>query len=436
MFQRYRSISLITRILIGIVIGTILGLTVPSVTAINLMGDLFVGALKAIAPLLVFMLILSAVSKYESGAKNHFGSVVFMYIAATLVAALAAVGASYMFKIHLLLPEAAKVAGGAPQDLAKVVSDLLVTAVSNPVAALVDANYLTILFWGLIIGFGLRHAKAGTKQVIQDFSGTIEKAAQFIIEFAPFGIIGLLHNSIATTGFAGIARYGQLVLLLVGTMVFTYLVVYSLMVWVMTRQNPFPLIFWTLKVSGIPAFFTRSSAVNIPVNLQACADLGLNEKSYAVSIALGGTANSGGAAITVSIMTLAAANTLGIHVSFPLALLLCVLSAVAATGSSGIAGGSLLLIPMAASLFGISNDIAMQVVAIGFIIGVIQDSVETAVNSASDLLFTATAEYHDLMKEGKPVDIKAAVARANQKRAVADADDADQPIAPIVASEN
>jgi serine/threonine transporter len=416
MFQRYRSVSFIVRIFIGIIIGVILGLTLPQVTAINLLGDLFVGALKAIAPLLVFMLILAAVSKYDSKSKNHFGSVVTMYISATLVAALAAVGASYIFKIHLILPQATMAASKAPQDLGKVITNLLTTAVSNPVGALVNANYLTILFWGLIIGFGLRHAKTGTKQVIADFSTTIEKTAQFIIEFAPFGIIGLLHNSIATTGFAGIARYGQLVLLLIGTMAFTYLVVYAFMTWVMTHQNPFPLIFWTLKVSGIPAFFTRSSAVNIPVNMQACADLGLNEKSYAVSIALGGTANSGGAAITVSIMTLAAANTLGIHVSFPLALLLCILSAVSATGSSGIAGGSLLLIPMAASLFGINNDIAMQVVAIGFIIGVIQDSVETAVNSASDLLFTAVAEYHDLAKEGKPVDIALAVKNADAKR--------------------
>lgn len=420
MFQRYRNIPLIKRILIAIVIGVILGVTLPSVTAINIMGDLFVGALKAIAPLLVFMLILSAISKYDSGAKNHFSSVVMMYIAATLSAALAAVGASYLFKVHLLFPNAAKVASSAPQDLGKVITNLLTTAVSNPIGALVNANYLTILFWGLVIGFGLRNAKAGTKQVISDFSHTIEMTAQFIIEFAPFGIIGLLHHSIATTGFAGIARYGQLVLLLVGTMVFTYLVIYSFMVWLMTHQNPFPLVFWTLKVSGIPAFFTRSSAVNIPVNMQACEDLGLNEKSYAVSIALGGTANSGGAAITVSIMTLAAANTLGIHVSFPLALLLCILSAVSATGSSGIAGGSLLLIPMAASLFGISNDIAMQVVAIGFIIGVIQDSVETAVNSASDLLFTATAEYHDLMKEGHPVNIREAIHHANAKRNHAD----------------
>lgn len=423
MFKKYKSISLIVRIMIGIVIGAILGLTVPSWSAINILGDLFVGALKAIAPLLVFMLILSAISQYKSGSKNHFGSVVMLYIVATLSAALAAVAASYLVKIHLLLPQATESAAAAPKELGSVISNLLTGAVGNPVQALVQANYLTILFWGLIIGFGLRHANQGTKTVIADFAGTIERTAQFIIEFAPFGIVGLLHNSIATTGFSGIARYGQLVLLLVATMAFTYLVIYSLMVWLMTHQNPFPLVFWTLKVSAIPAFFTRSSAVNIPVNLQACADLGLNEKSYAVSIALGGTANSGGAAITVSIMTLAAANTLGIHVSFPLALMLCILSAVSATGSAGIAGGSLLLIPMAASLFGISNDIAMQVVAIGFIIGVIQDSVETAVNSASDLLFTATAEYHDLMKAGHKVDIHQAVRNADAKRTAIETDD-------------
>lgn len=421
MFKRYTSISLIVRIIIGIAIGGILGVTVPTLTGIDLLGDLFVGALKAIAPLLVFMLILSAISQYKSGSKNHFGSVVMLYIVATVIAALAAVGASYLVKIHLILPHAASNAAAAPKGLGPVISNLLTDAVGNPIQALVQANYLTILFWGVIIGFGLRNAKEGTKQVIIDFSKTIQHTAQFIIEFAPFGIVGLLHKSIATTGFDGIARYGQLVLLLVATMAFTYLVIYSAMVAIMTRQNPFPLVFWTLKVSAIPALFTRSSAVNIPVNLQACADLGLNEKSYAVSIALGGTANSGGAAITVSIMTLAAANTLGIHVSFPLALILCILSAVSATGSAGIAGGSLLLIPMAASLFGISNDIAMQVVAIGFIIGVVQDSVETAVNSASDLLFTATAEYHDLMKAGQPVDISAAVRNANSKRLATDA---------------
>ncbi|WP_179394286.1 serine/threonine transporter SstT [Lacticaseibacillus absianus] len=415
MFAKYRSVSLIVRILIGLVVGSLLGVLLPTWSGIGILGSLFVGALKGIAPVMVFFLIMSAVSGYKQGGENHFGSVIVMYLTATLLSAFAAVGASWLFPVRLVLPEAAKVAGGAPQSLGKVISDLLTNAVGNPLAAIVDANYLSILFWALMIGFALRLTSTQTRRVITEVSGAITNVAQLVIECAPFGIAGLIYTTISESGFAGVAKYGQLVLVLVGTMAFVYLVVYPAMVWVMTRQNPYPLTLWTLKVSGIPAFFTRSSAVNIPINLKASEDLGLNKESYSVSIPLGGSANSGGAAITVSVMTLAACATLGIHVSFPLALILCVLTALAATGASGIAGGSLLIIPMAASLFGISNDIAMQVVGIGFIIGVIQDSVETAVNSASDLLFTATAEYHDALKKGQPVDIKAAVARAEGK---------------------
>ena len=412
MYARMRSISLIGRIIMGLIVGTILGVLVPSWSFIGILGQLFVGALKGIAPLLVFFLIMNAISKYEGGSDTHFGSVILLYISGTFLSAVAAVCASFIFRIHLVFPQAVKVSNSAPKDLGSVLNDLLVNAVSNPLQAITQGNYLSILFWALVLGFALRHAHAGTKQVLTDFTNAIGKAAAFVIEFAPLGIVGLLFDTISKTGFAGVARYGQLVLLLVGTMAFVYLVVYAAMVALMTHQNPFPLVLWTLKESGIPAFFTRSGAVNIPINLGACKKLGLNEKSYAVSIPLGGSANSGGAAITISIMTLATCFTLGIHVSFPLALLLCFLTALASTGVSGIAGGSLLIIPMAASLFGISNDIAMQVVGIGFIIGVIQDSVETAVNSASDLLFTATGEYHDLMKAGTPVDIAAAVRKA------------------------
>ncbi|WP_262316545.1 serine/threonine transporter SstT [Lacticaseibacillus parakribbianus] len=415
MFAKYRQVSLIVRILIGLAVGSLLAVLLPQATAIGLLGQLFVGALKGVAPVMVFFLIMSAVSGYQSGKENHFGSVIVMYLSATLLSAFAAVGASWLMPVRLVLPKAAKVAGGAPQSLAKVLEDLLTNAVANPLAAVVNADYLAILFWALMIGFALRLASKETRKVISELSGALTQVAQLIIEFAPFGIAGLIYTTIRETGFAGVAKYGQLVALLVGTMAFVYLVVYPAMVWAMTRQNPYPLTFWTLRVSGIPAFFTRSSAVNIPINLKACEALGLNKASYAVSIPLGGSANSGGAAITVSVMTLAACATLGIHVSFPLALILCVLTALAATGASGIAGGSLLIIPMAASLFGIDNDIAMQVVGIGFIIGVIQDSVETAVNSASDLLFTATAEYHDALKSGHPVDIKAAVAQAAGK---------------------
>ncbi|WP_125711428.1 serine/threonine transporter SstT [Lacticaseibacillus porcinae] len=417
MFAKYRSVSLILRIIIGLVIGAALAIIFPKAAFIGVMGQLFVGALKGIAPVMVFFLILSAISAFREGGENHFGSVIKLYLSATLLSAFAAVAASWLFPLKLNLPKSVKVAASAPKSLGKVIEDLLVNAVGNPLDAIVNANYLSILFWALLIGFMLRLASKQTRQTITEISDAIIKVAQLVIEFAPFGICGLIYTSISETGFASVAKYGQLVLLLVGTMAAVYLILYPLMVFVMTGQNPYPLTLWTLKVSGIPAFFTRSSAVNIPINLQACEDLGLNKESYAVSITLGGSANSGGAAITVSVMTLAACATLGIHVSFFLAVILCILTALAATGASGIAGGSLLIIPMAASIFGISNDIAMQVVGVGFIIGVIQDSVETAVNSASDLLFAAAAEWHDVQKAtGKKVDIKAAVRNADHKQ--------------------
>ena len=417
MFAKYRSVSLILRIIIGLIIGVLLAVIFPKAAFIGVMGQLFVGALKGIAPVMVFFLILSAISAFHEGGENHFGSVIKLYLSATLLSAFAAVAASWLFPLKLNLPKSVHVAGGAPKSLGKVIENLLINAVGNPLDAIVNANYLSILFWALLIGFMLRLASKQTRQTITEISDAIIKVAQLVIEFAPFGICGLIYTSISQTGFASVAKYGQLVLLLVGTMAAVYLILYPLMVFVMTGQNPYPLTLWTLKVSGIPAFFTRSSAVNIPINLQACEDLGLNKESYAVSITLGGSANSGGAAITVSVMTLAACATLGIHVSFFLAVILCILTALAATGASGIAGGSLLIIPMAASIFGISNDIAMQVVGVGFIIGVIQDSVETAVNSASDLLFAAAAEWHDVQKQtGKKVDIKAAVRRANHKQ--------------------
>jgi serine/threonine transporter len=416
MYKRYKDVSLILKIVIGIVVGAVLGVLVPSWSFIDVLGKLFVGALKAIAPLLVFLLIMSAISKYRSGSKNHFGTVIVLYLSATSLSSVAAVVVSYLFPIKLVLPGAMKIAESAPKDLGTVVTGLLTNAVANPISALVEGNYLAILFWSLLIGSGLRLTSATTKKVVTELAETVSSVAQNVIQFAPFGIVGLLHESLSKTGVRGVMAYGQLLILLVATMVFVYLVVYPFMVWLLTRQNPYPLTFWTLKVSGIPAFFTRSGAVNIPINLKASEDLGLNKDSYAISIPLGGSANSGGAAITVSIMTLATANTMGVHVSIFLALLLCFLSAISATGVSGIAGGSLLLIPMAASLFGISNDIAMQVVGIGFIIGVVQDSVETAVNSASDLLFTATAEYADDRREGHPVNMRAAVKAAGKQK--------------------
>ncbi|MDV7718800.1 serine/threonine transporter SstT [Pediococcus ethanolidurans] len=414
MWKKFTSISLIGRILVGIIVGTILGVWVPKLTWITIIGDLFINSLKAIAPLLVFLLILSSMSKHEKGSKTHMRSIVVLYLAATFVAAVVAVGASYLFPVDILLPKVSTAATSAPKGIASILKNVLNNAVENPIKALVEGQYLAILVWASLIGVGLRAAGKQTKQVVNELSTAVTGVVQLIIQLAPFGIVGLVFTSVSETGITGLAKYGQLILLVVGSMMFVALVVYPAMVWLATHQNPYPLSLFTLRESGIPAFFTRSSAVNIPINMELSRRLGLSEKTYAISIPLGASANSGGAAMTISIMTLATTHTLGMEVSFPLAFLLCLLSAISATGASGIAGGSLLLIPLACSLFGISNDIAMQVVGVGFIIGVIQDSVETAVNSASDLLFTATAEFADLRRAGKPVNISERVRQAKR----------------------
>ncbi|MFD1319121.1 serine/threonine transporter SstT [Loigolactobacillus zhaoyuanensis] len=417
MWERITRVSLIKRILIGIVIGAILGVTIPSWTWIEILGDLFVNSLKGIAPLLVFMLIMSSMSKHEKGAQTHMRSIVVLYLMATFIAALVAVGASYLFPVDIVLPKGTvSAAAQAPKGIASVITNLFNSAIENPVKALTQGNYLALLVWASLIGIGLRPFKA-TQKLVSDFSSAITNVVQFIIQLAPLGIVGLVFRSVAQTGLNGLARYGQLILLVVGTMSFVALIVYPAMVWLMTHQNPYPLTLFTLRESGIPAFFTRSSAVNIPINMDLSRRLGLSEKTYAISIPLGASANSGGAAMTISLMTLATAHTLGISVSFPMAFLLCLISAISATGASGIAGGSLLLIPLSCSLFGISNDIAMQVVGVGFIIGVIQDSVETAVNASSDILFTATAEFADLRRAGKPVNIAERVRHAKQTEA-------------------
>lgn len=413
MIEKYRSISLIKRILVGIIIGALLGLTLPSWSSISILGDLFIGALKSIAPLLVFSLITASLAKHQQGSKTHMKSVVMLYLLATFVAALVAVSACYLFPVELVLPDAAS-GQTAPDNLKDVVSGILTNAVMNPVDAVIKGEYLSILFWASLLGLALRRFSETTKKVVDDLASAISYIVQLIIELAPFGITGLVYKTVADIGLSGMADYGKLIALVVGTMLFVSFVVYPLMVFVLVKQNPFPLTFYTLKESGIPAFFTRSSAVNVPINMEAAKRLGLDETSYSISIPLGATANSGGAAMTVTIMTLSAAHTLGMQIPFTLAFLLSLLAAISATGASGIAGGSLLLIPLACSLFNISQDVAMQVVGIGFIIGVIQDSVETAVNSASDLLFTATAEYYDKLKAGEKIDINRQVARAKQ----------------------
>lgn len=407
--------SLIKKISIGVVLGTVLGLAAPTWTAIGILGNLFIGGLKAIAPLLVFLLIIDSLGKHQHGNKTHLKTVIVLYLLATFVAALAAVFASYLFPVALALPN--PVTGhDAPSNIQDILTGILMNAVMNPIEAVTTGNYLAILMWGCLLGISLRVCSETTKQFFSDVSGMVTHVVQLVIELAPVGITGLVFSSVAEIGLDGLVSYGRLILLVVGTMLFVSFIVYPLMIFLLIRQNPFPLTFWCMKESGIPAFFTRSSAVNIPINMALAKELGLDKESYAISIPLGATANSGGAAITISIMTLAAAQTLEIATPFFLAFLLCLLAAISSTGVSGIAGGSLLLIPLACSLFNISNDIAMQVVAIGFIIGVIQDSVETAVNSASDLLFTAAAEFYDLKREGVSVNITERVKNAKQLR--------------------
>ena len=364
LIQKWNSINLIKRIICGLIVGIILGLAIPQASVISILGDLFVGALRGIAPLLVFFLVMSSLCHMGKGQKTNMKFVVVLYLLGNILSALAA---------------------------AEVLKNLLMNIVSNPVDALVNANYIGILAWAIIFGIALKAASETTKTVIENISDATSTAVRWIISLAPFGIMGLIFTTISEQGLGVLLSYGRLICILVGTMLFVALVINPIITFICTRQNPYPLVLRCLKDSGITAFFTRSSAANIPVNMELCKDLGLDEDTYSISIPLGATINMGGAAITISIMALAAAHTLGISVDFPTALILCILAAASAAGASGVAGGSLLLIPMACSLFGIPNDVAMQVVGVGFIVGVIQDSCETALNSSTDVLYTACA---------------------------------------------
>lgn len=390
-WNKWTRISLVKRILVGLLIGAVLGVVVPGVTVLAVLGDLFVGALKALAPLLVFFIIMNSLSHHKKGGSTNMTAVIVLYLAGTFMAALCAVVASFLFPSTLTLTVGVEQA--APGGIGEVLKDLLMNAVSNPVASLVNANYIGVLTWGVIFGLALREASETTKEVLGSISDALSAAIKWVINCAPFGIMGLVFNTVSSTGLKAFADYVHVILVLVGCMLFVALIVNPIMVFLCTRQNPYPLVFKCLKVSGIMAFFTRSSAANIPVNMSLCEELGLDKEKYSVSIPLGATINMAGASITISVLTLAAANTLGVSVDFPTAFLLSFVSTLAACGASGVAGGSLLLIPMACSMFGISNDVAMQVVGIGFIIGVIQDSCETALNSSSDVLFTAAAEF-------------------------------------------
>lgn len=384
--------SLIKRIAIGVVIGALLGLLIPKITVIGLLGDMFVGGLKAIAPLLVFALVANALSQTREGQQSNMKTVIVLYLFGTFAAALTAVISHYIFPISLKLGAAAATKASAPQGVGEVFKDLLLKMVDNPINALAQANYIGVLVWAVVFGFAMRTASQHTKELLNTLAEVTSQIVRWIINLAPFGILGLVFNTISENGIGVLADYGVLILVLVGTMAFVALVVNPAIAFVMMGKNPFPLVFRCLKDSGITAFFTRSSAANIPVNLQLCEALGLNPDTYSVSIPLGSTINMAGAAVTINVLTLAAVTTLGIEVDFATALILSVVSAISACGASGIAGGSLLLVPVACSLFGISNDLAMQVVGVGFIVGVIQDSCETALNSSTDVLFTAVAE--------------------------------------------
>lgn len=402
LYEQWTSISLVKRIVVGLIIGAVLGLAAPQASGLVILGDVFVGALKGIAPLLVFFLIISSLCH---AGKSHGGvikTVIILYMFSTFLASLIAVFASHLFPVTLTLTvEAADLS--APQGIVEVFRTLLLNIVANPVSAIINANYIGILSWAVLFGIGLRGANDNTKKFFDDVSTGLSKVVTWIISFAPFGILGLVYSAVSTNGLGIFTEYGWLLAVLVGSMLFIYFVTNPILVYWCIRRNPFPLIFKCLKRSAITAFFTRSSAANIPVNMEVCEEMGLDKDTYSVTIPLGATINMDGAAITITIMSLAAAHTLGIPVDLPTGIILSILATLSACGASGVAGGSLLLIPMACSLFGIPNDIAMQVVGVGFIIGVIQDSVETALNSSSDLLLSASAEFRQWRLNGQEI---------------------------------
>lgn len=401
--RKWDQVSLVKRILIGIILGIMLALSIPDAMKwITIFGDLFVGALKAVAPILVLFLVMHALSKHKKGNKTNMKSILVLYAIGTISAGLVGVLASFIFPVNLSLVSGTEDLS-PPSGILEVLETLLFNMVDNPIHALTNANYIGILVWAVVLGIALRNASDSTKDVLGSFSNAITEVVKWVINLAPVGIMGLVFNAIVSSGLSALLDYGKLLFVLLGCMIFVALVVNPLIVFFYTRKNPYPLVFTCLKESGITAFFTRSSAANIPVNMKLCEKLGLDENTYSVSIPLGGTINMAGAAVTISVLSLAAVHTLNIEVDIFTALILIVLSAISASGASGVAGGSLLLIPLACSLFGISNDVAMQVVAVGFIIGVLQDSCETALNSSTDVVFTATAEYVKRGKAGEEI---------------------------------
>ncbi len=402
----WRGLNLMLRILIGIVVGSLLALFFPGYSFISMPGSLFVGALKGIAPVLVGVLVVSSVAKARNGLGSRFKTVLSLYILTTLMAAVVAVIASTLFPVSIALTDMDGVSNAAPGALSEVFGNIVKDVMTNPLAAIANANYLSILFWAVVIGFALKKvAKEQTIESIREWADAISKVVAWVIQCAPFGIMGLVYSSVSESGLEIFSTYGQLLMLLVGCMMVVSLIFNPIIIGCMLRRNPYPIVWLCLKESAVSAFFTRSSAANIPVNMALCKRMGLDEDFYSVSIPLGSTINMDGAAITITVMTMATCYTMGIEPSLGSALLLSILATLGACGASGVAGGSLLLIPMACSLFGISNDVAMQVVAVGFIIGVVQDSVETALNSSGDAMFTITAEYRDRIKRGEKIEL-------------------------------
>ncbi|WP_270970108.1 serine/threonine transporter SstT [Campylobacter upsaliensis] len=398
LMQSYSKGNLILQICVGIVLGIFVGLLSKDVAVMaNFLGILFTSALKAIAPMLVFILILTSICTKDFTQKSaKMKNIAFLYIVGTFLASACAVGISFLVPTELVLEDVEKASQSSPAFMSEIFKDLILKIVDNPINALSSGNYLGILAWAIAGGVALRHCSKEAKQVFVDINEGVLKIVQFIVKLAPFGIFGLVANSVASTGAVGLISYAKLLLVLVGTMLFVAFVINALIVFIYTRKNPFPLIFICLRESAFFAFFTRSSAANIPVNMALCAKLGIDKELYSISIPLGATINMGGAAVTIAVLSLAAAYTVGIEVSFFQAFLLSIIATFAACGASGVAGGSLLLIPLACSLFNINYDVAMKIVAIGFIIGVIQDSVETALNSSTDVLFTAICSKDDL----------------------------------------
>ena len=398
--KKYMETALIKLIAVGLIIGIVIALAAPGmVPLVAIFGDLFVRALKGVAPVLVFVLVMNAMAQKNADASASMRPIVKLYVFATFFASLVAVAYSFAFPttLHLQLADAKLT---PPSGILEVLHNLVLNVVDNPIHAIASANYIGILAWGVLTGLALHNASDGTKETLNDFAKAVTKLVQWVIRLAPFGIMGLVADAIGTNGADAILGYFHLLAVLLGAFFSVALIMNPLIVYLHIHRNPYPLVLTTLRESGIYAFFTRSSAANIPVNMDLCARLGLNKDTYSISIPLGATINMSGAAITIAVLSLACAHTLGIDVDLPTALLLCIIATVGACGASGVAGGSLLLIPVPCSSFVISNDIAMQVVGVGFIIGVLQDSCETALNSSSDVLFTATAELTQKAKEG------------------------------------